>query len=144
MIDYIHERYLTWGTEKRRLIRGGDDGWPSRTMLYRLMREGVVGASSSRLVQHMPDCLSAEANEINAAVKAQSEPLQEVALVHYIVPGRAKAKAARLKIDRSVYYDRIDTLHQRTVEFLCTRQNSQNVSGDFSLQSGTFLLLGEN
>ena len=69
MIDWIHQRCKEWGHQLRR-INYGNDGWPPRTILDKMIKEGILGAASGRFCQHFPECLGEEELKINNAVEA--------------------------------------------------------------------------
>lgn len=112
MIDWIHARCKTWGAQIR-WVYLGKDGWPSRSVLGKMITEGSLGASCNRFVQHFPEVLNPEALETNNAIKQLEEKHREILFVHYVVIGKGKVKACRLEIERTVYYDRLDTAHKR-------------------------------
>ncbi len=112
MIAWIHERCKHWGWQMR-LLYLGKDGWPARSILGKLIEEGALGASSSRFMQHFPECLDADAIATNNAIKTLSEADREVLFLDYCVIGKAKVKAARMGVERRTYYDRRDAAHVR-------------------------------
>lgn len=138
MIDYIHERCRSWGAQMR-WVSMGKDGWPSRTMLARIITEGSLGASAGRFVQHFPEVLNAEALEINNAVKTLKEPHREILFVHYVVVGQGKAKARTIGIHIQTYYDRLDSSQGELARALYTIsiRNSQNCMSDSAYENGT-------
>jgi len=107
MIDYINERCFAWGKQIRRVYLG-HDGWPSKSILGRLQEEGLLGAASSRFVQHYSECLMGEAVETGNAIKKLSEEHREILFVHYVVIGKGKVKAHWLDLPVRTYYNRLD------------------------------------
>lgn len=114
-----------WGRAVHYLLFG-DAGWPSRTMLGKIMEEGFTGAAAQNLVHHYPEVLTGEALEVSRAIKRlPSEEMRTVIFAHYVltrVP--VKAKAAKLGIERSTYYDRLKSAHLS----LSIRLDGQNSS----------------
>jgi hypothetical protein len=111
MIDWIHEGCKHWGWQMR-MLYVGKDGWPSRTMLARMIEEGALGASASRFMQHFPECIDAEALKFNNAIKRLGEKEREILFIDYVVIGKGKVKAVRMGIARSTYFDRRDDAHK--------------------------------
>lgn len=114
MIDWIHEGCKHWGWQLR-IVHCGQDGWPPRTMLAKMIEEGSLGASSSRFMRHFPECLDPEALRFNNAIKFLIEKDREILFIDYVVIGKGKVKADRMGIPRRTYYDRRDSAHVRLV-----------------------------
>ncbi len=110
MIDWLHEEGKHWGWQMR-LVYVGKDGLPARSTLGKLIEEGALGASTSRLLQHFPECLDERAIKFGNVVKTLSERDREFIFIDYVVIGKAKVKAARMGIERRAYYDRRDAAH---------------------------------
>ena len=130
MIDYIHERCRSWGAQLR-WVTCGADGWPSRTMLARIIAEGSLGASAGRFVQHFPEVLAPDALELNNAIKTLKETHREILFVHYVVVGQGKAKARTIGIHIQTYYDRLDSSQgelARALYMLSIRNNQMCMS----------------
>jgi hypothetical protein len=126
MIDWIHARCREWGYQMRYLYIG-QDGWPSRTTLARMIEEGALGASVGRFVQHHPECLGEEALQLNNAIKRLGERDREILFVIYIVREKGKITMARYSLSRTAYYDWVDEVHKRISMSLnyISEQNSQ-------------------
>ncbi len=108
MIDWIHEGCKHWGWQMRIFYLGGD-GWISRSILGKMMEEGLLGASASRLIQFFPECMDAEALKYNNAIKTLGERDRETLVICYVVIGKLKVKAHRLGIDESTLFQRRNT-----------------------------------
>lgn len=137
MIDFIDDRCKTWGAQMR-WVYSGKDGWPSHTLLDRMIKEGILGASVGRFVQHFPEVLSPEAIEINNGVKQLREVHREILFLHYVVVGKGKGKAQRLEIHIQTYYDRLDCAQGELARALYVGSitNSQNVMSESAYETG--------
>lgn len=123
--DFARERCKQWGIEMR-WAYSGRDGWPPRTILDKMIKEGILGASSSRFTQSYPEFLSEIATETNIGIKRLPAMDREMIFLHFMVVGRAKAKAERIGIHIRTYYGRLDTAVTRLSGILCVAHN-----GDF-------------
>ena len=137
MIDYIHERCRSWGAQMR-WVTMGQDGWPSRTILGKMIAEGSLGASAGRFVQHFPEVLAPDALEINNAIKTLRETHREILFVHYVVVGQGKSKARTIGIHIQTYYDRLDSSQGELARalYILSIRNSQNCMSDSPFESG--------
>jgi hypothetical protein len=111
MIDWVHAEAERWGRQMRWKWLG-KDGWPSRTMLGKLIDEGVVGASSAKFMQFFPEHLTSDALAVNRVVQALAEGDRAMFFVHYIVIGKGKTKAHRMGVPVRTYYDHLDRAHK--------------------------------
>jgi hypothetical protein len=128
MIDWIHQRCQEWGYEMRK-IHLGNQGWPPRTVLDKMITEGVLGAASAgKFSQYCPECLTPDALQINNAIKLLNELDREHAFLMYVIREKAKVTMARLSVTRSSYYDMVDDLHKRinTSLYCVSEQNNEN------------------
>lgn len=128
MIDWIHARCREWGYQVRK-INMGNQGWPPRTVLDKMIREGVLGAASGgKFSQYCPEVLTEEALQMNNAIKQLSEQDREHLFLVYVIREKAKVTMQRLGVTRTAYYDLVDNLHKRinTSLFLVSEQNSKN------------------
>lgn len=142
MIDWVHAEAEPWGRQIRWTYLG-KDGWPSRTMLGKLIDEGIVGASASKFTQFFPEHLSAEALAFNRVYKTLGEDDQLALFVHYVVIGKGKTKAHRMGIPVRTYYDRLDRAHKafasaqhrlhKIVPFRATRNDEERVASSLPL-----------
>jgi len=112
MIDWIHADCTNWGHQMRAVYLG-QDGWPSRTTLGKLIEEGVVGASAGKMMRFFPESLNVEALRVNRVIKTMAEDDRITLFVHYVVVGKGKVKAHRMGLPLRTYYDRLDQAHKR-------------------------------
>jgi len=111
--DWLEHMCEAWGRSVHHLLFG-DSGWPARTMLGRIMDEGFTGAAATNFVQHHPEVMTGEALEVSCAIKRiPSEELRTVLFAHYVIRKPVKAKAAKLGMERSTYYAKLDKAHSR-------------------------------
>lgn len=135
MIDWIHSACKDWGYQIRK-INYGNQGWPPRTILDKMIREGILGASFGQLSQHFPECLSEEALKINNAIKRLTEKDREILFIIYVVGEKSKLTMRRYSLERTAYYDLVDAVHKRIntalylVETEHNRQNCRRIPTD--------------
>jgi hypothetical protein len=106
----------------------GKSGWPPRTIMDKMIKEGIVGSATSRFIQYHPECLGEEELVTNNAVKRLAERDRELLFIVYVVAERPKMIMRFYSIERTPYYDWIDNVHKRLSEslFLKPEQNSEN------------------
>ena len=116
MIGWVHEYCKEWGRAKRYVL--SDAGaWPTRTMLGKLMDEGVCGAGQSGPDRnHFPEVMEGRALEVNTALKrmANTHRMYSECMViwaHYVLDGLAKSKAKRLEMSRDDYWRFLNAGH---------------------------------
>jgi hypothetical protein len=112
MIEWVHDRCRRWG-DQYRYVYLGQSGWPPRTVMAKMIEEGILGASSSRFVQHFPECLTGEELQLNCAIKYLGESDRELIVIRYVIREKPKLTCGRLYMSHAVYYGRIDRAHQR-------------------------------
>lgn len=111
MIDWINDEAKHWARQMR-IAHLGHDGWPPRSMLDKLIKEGIIGASAGRFMQYFPEVLDERAIAFNNLVKQLSENHRTRFFIHYVVVGKGKIKAHRMGEPRPTYYDRLDAAHK--------------------------------
>lgn len=116
MIPWIDEALKGWARAKRRLIFG-QDGWPPRSVLGKLIDEGVTGAAALKYVQHHPEVLTGEALTMNGLLQRLPEELRTVIFAHYVVKLPAARKARVMGLSRDAYYKQLDKGHERLAVF---------------------------
>lgn len=112
MIDWIHGRCKDWGHQVRK-INMGNQGWPPRTVLDKMIKEGILGAAFGRFMQNYPECLNEEALKTNNAIKRLDERDREILFIVYVTREKSKVTMARYSLLRTAYYDWIDEVHKR-------------------------------
>lgn len=117
MIPWVDEALKEWARDKRR-IEYGNEGWPPRSVLGKLIEEGVTGAAALKFVQHHPEVLTGESLNVNRGVCKLPEDLRTVLFAHYMVRGPVKHKAFTLGISRDAYYRQLDKAHERLATHL--------------------------
>jgi hypothetical protein len=127
MIDWIHARCKEWGYQMHK-INLGNEGWPPRTILDKMIKEGILGAASGRFVQHYPECLGEEEVKINNAIKRMSETDREILFAYYVLRTKPKMIMAAYSFSRTQFYDCIDEIHKRintSLYLVLSEQNSR-------------------
>jgi len=104
VIDYIHERCRSWGAQLR-WVTSGQDGWPSRTMLARMIAEGLARSFCGAFRAALPGSLSPRCARDQQRHQNLKEAHREILFVHYVVVGQGKAKAHAIGIHIQTYYD---------------------------------------
>ncbi len=112
MIDWIDDGCKHWG-QQMRMMYLGKDGWPPRTVLAKMIEEGVLGAAANHFMQYLPECMDAEAIRWNIGIRMLDEGPRMRLFIHYVVIGKGKVKAARMGEARSVYYEHLEQAHKR-------------------------------
>lgn len=127
MIDWIDQRCRDWGHQVK-YIYFGRGGWPPKTTLARMIEEGILGASAGRFVQHFPEFMPPECQQINNAVKRLVERDREVLFRMYVVKDKAKVLMAEFSMSRNAFYDFVDGIHKRLSAslYLNDKQNTEN------------------
>ncbi len=120
MIDWVRDDAKHWGWQMR-ITHCGKDGWPPRTTLDKMIKEGVLGASVGRFAQHLPECLDEAALEFNNLLKTLPEEHRVRFFIHDCILGKAKFKAWRLGETKTMYYDRLDEAHKAYSEAFAKR-----------------------
>ncbi len=115
MIAWVHNQCSAWGAHRRWLILG-EEGWPERSILGRLIEEGP-GAGSCSYVAHVPITDPPEAYTLvsvalqrMAATHELEKPFQ-VIHAHYVCGGKAKEKAPQLGVSVKQYWNLLHTAH---------------------------------
>lgn len=110
MINWVHEVCKSWGRAQYWLLYG-KQGFPTRTMLGKLMEEGLVGAAFNRFTMEYPEVLVGENLAVANAIKTLPETPRTIITVHYVIRLPAKLKYAKLNIKKDAYYDALSNAH---------------------------------
>lgn len=111
MIQWVDELCKDWGRAQHRLLFGFQ-GWPTRSMLGRLIDEGIIGASSNQFTMQYPEVLSAENLKTANAIKTLPEEPRALITIHYVFRLRARDKCERIEMPIRTYYARINDAHR--------------------------------
>lgn len=116
MIDWVDAACREWSGPARALFFGKALGWPSRSLLGRLVDEGPTGASTVGFYQPMPESFTGTALDVSRALRRMAETQKFerpwiVVHAHYIFAGRAPAKAQAIKITVPQYWRELHTAH---------------------------------
>lgn len=117
MINWVDAACKEWGRAQYWLLFG-KGGFPTRTMLGKLIEEGVVGASCNQFTMTYPEVLTGENLVTANAIKTLSEVPRNVTTVHYVIRMPAKQKYPKLGMTRWAYYDALSEAHIRIANFI--------------------------
>jgi hypothetical protein len=115
MIAWVDEACRSWGSHYRWILKG-EDGWPERSILGRLIDEGPgaghVALGSRVPIKDPPEAyaLVSVALQRMAATHELGKPI-EVIHAHYLKPGYAKQKAPSLGVSVKQYWNLLHTAH---------------------------------
>lgn len=116
MIPWVDEECRAWGAHKRWLVYGTHDGYPSLSMLGKLIKEGP-GACSGSFATRVPikdDPLAYTLVSVALARMAETHEMEEpyaVVWAHYFFAGKAKAKAPDMGIALRSYWQHLHAAH---------------------------------
>ncbi len=110
MISWVDCVLKNWGRAQYWLMFKGD-GYPSRTILGKLVEEGAVGAACNQYTREFPEVLMGENLIVANAVKTLAEKPRAIVSVHYVLRLPARVKYTRIGISREMYYDTISAAH---------------------------------
>lgn len=110
MIAWVNEACKAWGRAQYWVLYGSN-GWPSRTLLGKLIDEGLVGAVAGEWARPFPEVLTG-ANLVTAnAVKRLGEESRTLITVHYVIRGHASYKCKVIHMAPRTYYQKLDVVH---------------------------------
>lgn len=115
MIGWVDEQCRAWGAHKRWLLFG-QQGWPERSLLGKLVAEGP-GAGSGSFVARIPiPDAPATYTAVNIALVKMADTHEMEAPwlavhAHYIFAGRAKVKAPLLRMSVPQYWRQLHAAH---------------------------------
>lgn len=110
MIGYVDEACKAWGRAQYWVLYGSN-GWPSRTLLGKMIDEGLVGAAAGEWGRPFPEVLTGK-NLITAnAVKRLGEDSRTLVTVHYVIRGYARYKCKVIHMAQRTYYQKLDVVH---------------------------------
>ena len=110
MIDWVHDSLRDWGRAQYWLLFG-KQGYPTRTMLGKLIEEGVVGASCNQFTIEYPEVLMGRNLQVANAVKTLAEMPRTVVSAHYVFRMPAKQKYTKLGMSHTKYYNTLSQAH---------------------------------
>lgn len=84
-------------------VRGGANAWPTRTLLARIIEQGVSGAAQSCAFDRMP----AQVLLTDRAVAHLDTELKQTVLVYYLMYASSEIKAAHLGVSRATFWRRV-------------------------------------
>lgn len=99
-IAYIDARLDAWAS----WVRGNESAWARRTLLGRIIDEGVSGAAQEASLVNMPESVG----ETDRAVARIARELRQVIKVYYLTHASSEIKAARCKVSRATFWRRVE------------------------------------
>lgn len=132
MTPWVHEACKEWGRAMYRVLYGRD-GWPSQSIIKQMMDYGLMGTNGGRFGCLSPEVLVGKDLIVNNAIKRLPEEPRTLVTICYVIRGPVKWKCARIGMDRSQFYDRIDRAHIVLASYIeheeaRFQQNSPNLS----------------
>ena len=100
-VAYADQRLDAWAS----WVRGNQTAWPPRTILARIIEEGLSGAAHGGSgVISMPEVVG----QTDRAVARIDRDLSKVLKVYYLVHASSELKAARCRISRATFWRRVE------------------------------------
>jgi predicted DNA-binding protein (UPF0251 family) len=84
-------------------VRGGAHAWPTRTLLARIIEQGVAGAAQRCAFDRMP----AQVLQTDRAVARLECDLKETVFIYYLMYASSEVKAAHLGVSRATFWRRV-------------------------------------
>lgn len=135
MIPWVHESCKAWARHRRWLEAQTELGWPSRSMLGKLMDEGPGAGSSggtfgsSVPISDPPKDYAGISFALQRMISGYALRRQaEVVQVHYLGTGDVKTKAAALQMSVSQYWDFLHSAHAYFAGFLEAGENNSGTN----------------
>lgn len=85
-------------------VRGNEGAWPPRTLLGRIIEEGISGAAHTREIALMP----IQIVRTDRAVAKLEHPLRKVIKVYYLTHAASEVKAAACRVSRATFWRRVE------------------------------------
>ncbi len=130
MIAWVDNQCRAWSAHYR-WVMTGEDGWPERSILGRLIEEGP-GAGHTGYGSHVPIKDPPEAYTLVTLALRHMADTHEMVLArdaihwHYLARGKASAKAPALGVSVKQYWNLIHTAHAY-IAGIDARYNGENV-----------------
>lgn len=99
-IAYVDARLDAWAS----WVRGNENAWARRTLLGRIIDEGVSGASQEAPLVNMPESVG----ETDRAVARIARDLKQVIKIYYLTHAASEVKAARCHCSRRTFWRRVE------------------------------------
>jgi predicted DNA-binding protein (UPF0251 family) len=84
-------------------VRGGTNAWPARTLLARIIEQGVSGAAQGCAVDRMP----VQVLQTDRIVARLQIDLKQTILIYYLTHASSEVKAAHLGVSRATFWRRV-------------------------------------
>jgi DNA-directed RNA polymerase specialized sigma24 family protein len=109
-VAYVDERLDAWAS----WVRGRLSDWPARTLLGRIIEQGVSGAAQETGGAFMPDAIL----ETDRAVARLDVLERRVLTEYYLTYASTEIKAARCGISRATFFRRLQRAQMSTFRTL--------------------------
>lgn len=107
--EWLEPMIETWRGQVLGAWRG-EDGWPARTVLGRIIDEGA-GASHGGGSQRVFEVYHGDGLKIRRAIEGMPLGPRQVFVAHYLASGNATSKSAELGIKKSRYWSLLDAAY---------------------------------
>jgi len=116
MIGWVDEQCKAWSAHRRWLELGSEHGWPSRSILGRLIEEGpgaghVPFGTRIPIRDDPPSYTLVTLALMRMAETHQMELPHIVVRAHYLFAGKARGKATDLKMSLRQYWQHLHAAH---------------------------------
>jgi hypothetical protein len=99
-IAYANDCLSAWAS----WVRGVERAWPARTLLGRIIDQGISGASQDGCVETMPEMVL----RTDQAVARIDPILSQVIRVYYLTHGLSEEKAKQCHCSRATFWRRVE------------------------------------
>jgi hypothetical protein len=99
-LAFADDALAAWAT----WVRGNQGAWPARTLLGRIIDQGVSGAGQCSEVQGMPESVL----QTDQAVAHVQVILQHVIKVYYLTHASSEIKAEQCQCSRATFWRRVE------------------------------------
>lgn len=124
MIGWVDAICKEWGRAQYWLLFG-KTGWPTRTVLGKLMEEGIVGAACSQFLVEYPEVLTGDNLRTANAIKLLPEEPRSLVTIHYVIRMPAKQKCQRIPLPLRTYYAKLGDAHVRLANVIQFQENCE-------------------
>jgi hypothetical protein len=125
MIQWVNEACKSWGRAQYWLLYG-NKGLPSRTILGKLIEEGLVGAACNQWTKDYPEVLQGQNLIVANAVKQLPEQPRTLITIHYVISGTARYKCRVISMPIRTYYGQIDHAHFELAQLIEDADSAHN------------------
>lgn len=114
MIAWVDDQCRAWSAHYRWILTG-EDGWPERSMLGKLIDEGYgagQGAFTARVpIKDPPEKYTNVSIALQRMKDLHMDKPVQIVYLHYLVRGKARNKAPDLGVSVPQYWNILNTAH---------------------------------